>query len=95
MNTYTKGQSAILADNCNRFIYEVSIVITYQSLFSVAGVKYFSSPTEISNVIESFKIHKYMEICCSLYSAPLGWLLDNDYSPYSKLKKKTYKKKVQ
>jgi hypothetical protein len=88
---YIKDNKTVKLDSCNRFIYEVTVNACYNDIFSMIDHRYFSSNEEILNVIDSFYITPNMEICCELYSAPLNWLVENDYTLYIETEKKKRK----
>lgn len=92
---YIKENQAVLLDNCGRFIYEVFVFVKYKNIFSTVNHRYFSSETEIKNIISSYQYNEFIEIYCELYSAPLKWLLDNEFVVYVKpeKKKRNYKKR--
>ena len=90
---YFKEKESILVDTCNRFIYEVFIFIIYENIFSMADHRYFSSEIEIPNVVNTTYIDKYTEMDCSLYSAPMSWIIENDFILYIKPEKKKRIKK--
>jgi hypothetical protein len=87
MILYHKGKSGVLLDNCNRFIYEVAIIVTFDNFLSTPLIKYFSSDKYLE-VVSEIKLNKYTIMEIELYSAPLRWLLDNNYIPYKKPEKK-------
>jgi hypothetical protein len=89
---YVNGDKAVRLDNCNRFIYEVMVNVYYDNIFSMVNHKYFTSETEIPNVIESYYVTPSIEICCEMYSAPKSWLNDNDFILYVKPEKKSKQK---
>ncbi len=94
-NVYVKDDQFVYLDKCNRFTYDVYISIAYKNIFSTARYTRYSSDEEIKGVIKYFKINKYVDIECFMYSAPLRWLIDNEFSIYIKpdKKKRTYNKK--
>lgn len=85
---YVKDDKSVLADTCGRFIYEVYVFVMYENTFSTANHKYFSSDIEILNIIESYYVTPNIEINCTMYSAPLSWLIENDYVLWVKPVKK-------
>ena len=95
MKIYVKEGRTVFMDNCNRFIYEVFVFVQHKNIFSTVNHKFFSSEKEIKKVIENYKVTENITINCELYSAPIRWLLDNDYDLYVKpeKKKRNYKKK--
>lgn len=94
-NIYVKEGRAVLQDICSRFIYEVFVLAHHENIFSTINHKYFSSEKEIKNVIENYQVTEYISINCEMYSAPLRWLLDNDFELYVKPQKKKRKKNEQ
>ena len=91
--SYGKNGVFVRVDNCNRFIYEVSVYVKYENIYSMANHKYFSSEKEIPNVIEKINVNKFITIFCEMYSAPMDWIIENDYKLYIKPEKKKRKKK--
>jgi hypothetical protein len=93
---YVKEGQVALVDNCNRFVYEVFVFVQHKNIFSTANHKYFSSEKEIKNIVSIYQHDEYIQTCCDLYSAPLKWLIENDFTLYVKpeKKKRIYKKKV-
>lgn len=91
---YTKNGLTVIADKSNLFVYEVSVYCRYKNYFSLVNKKYYSSPNEIPGTISSFYKNPHTEICCELFSAPLEWLLENDYKEYVKPDKKQSKNKI-
>lgn len=89
---YVKDDKAVRLDSCNRFIYEVMVNVYYNNIFSMVNHKYFSTPVEIPNVIESYYVTPSIEICCEMYSAPKSWLHDNDFVVYVEPEKKKRKR---
>ena len=83
-NLYFKDGEIVLVDNCNRFIYEVYVSVKFDNIYSIVDHKYFSSDKEILNIVKKYKVDKYIDISCELYSAPINWLEDNEYFPYVK-----------
>lgn len=90
---YHKDGKFIRIDNCNRFIYEVSLYVKYQNIYSMINHKYFSSNIEIPNVIDQININNNITIYCEIYSAPKSWIIDNEYVLYVKPEKKKRIKK--
>lgn len=90
---YIKENKAVRVDSCNRFIYEVMVFVWYENIYSMVNHKYFSSEVEIKGVIESYFVTPNIEIYCKMYSAPLQWLIDNDFILYIKPAPKKRKKK--
>jgi len=87
-NVYIKNNLAIFEDKSNLFVYEVSVYCRYKNYFSLVNKKYYSSPKEIPGTIGSFYKNPHTEICCEIFSAPLEWLIDNEYVKYTKPDKK-------
>lgn len=96
MLLYQKNKSGCLADNCNRFIYEVVVTVNLEGFFSTPLIKYFSSDRFLK-VVTPIKLSKFTQIETELYSAPLKWLEENDYTLYVKpiKKKRTNVKKTE
>ena len=86
-DVYKKDKQIILPSKTKEFVYVVTVEIHYPNYYSVANTRYYSSLKEIPNIVPSFFKNLHTEICCELYSAPLEWLLDNDFSIYIKPKK--------
>lgn len=84
MNLYLKNKEAVLLDSENRFIYEVFVFVHFPGQTSMANHKYFISNKEIKGIIPSFYINKNIEIVCELYAAPKNWLIENEYTLYTK-----------
>lgn len=93
IDVYKKDKLIVIGTKSKTFVYEVTVNIYYPNYYSIGNTKHFSSKTYIPNYVESFFKNPHTEICCELYSAPLDWLLDNDFSIYIK-QKKIRKKKV-
>lgn len=88
---YYKDNQFVYVDSCNRFIYEVYIFVKFENTFSTARFTRYSSDTEIKGIIKTTYVGDFIEIDCSLYSAPLRWLIDNDFAVYVKPEKKKRK----
>lgn len=87
-SSYIKDDQIVLQDICNRFIYEVFVFVHHKNIFSTINHKYFSSQVEIPNIIENYQIADYITVNCTMYTAPLRWLLDNNFELYIKPEKK-------
>ena len=87
-DVYVKEDQSSLINDCGGFIYEVCTFIQYENIYNQANHKYFTSDKEILNIIRFYKITPYIEIQCYLYSAPLWWLIENDFTLYKKPEKK-------
>lgn len=85
---YIKNGLTVIADKTNLFVYEVSVYCRYKNYFSLINKKYYSAPNEIPGTVSSFYKNPHTEICCELFSAPLQWLIDNQYQRYVKPDKK-------
>jgi len=85
---YVKDDQSCLIDDCNRFIYEVFVFSQFENVYSLSNHKYFTSKKEIPNIIRLLKITPYISIECDLYSAPLKWLIDNNFILYKEPEKK-------
>jgi hypothetical protein len=94
-NIYVKEGQVVLQDICNRFIYEVFVFVHHKNIFSTINHKYYSSEVEIKNIIENYKVTENITVNCEMYSAPLKWLLDNEFQLYVKPEKKKRKKNEQ
>lgn len=90
---YINNDKAIRLDSCDRFIYEVTVFVWYENIYSMINHKYFSSEVEIEGIIENHFITPKIEICCEIYSAPKRWLIENDFILYIEPEKKKRKKK--
>lgn len=88
---YEKDNQFIYVDDCNRFIYERYIFVRFENLFSTADYQRYSSDVEIKGIIKHIYIGSYIEIVSELISAPLRWLIDNDFVVYVKPEKKKRK----
>lgn len=86
--TYIKNGIVVLEDKAGLFVYEVSVYCRYKNYFSLINKKYYSAHIEIPGTIGSFYKNPHTEICCELFSAPLQWLIDNQYLRYTKPDKK-------
>ena len=91
---YVKGNEAVLINKGNIFMYEVSVYCHYKSYFGIVESKWYTCNQEIPNIISNFKRDSHTEITCCLFSAPLPWLLNNDYIKYVKPDKKLIIKTV-
>lgn len=91
---YIKGKEAVLINKGNRFMYEVSVYCHYKSYFGMVDCKWYSCNQEIPGIVSNFKRDAHTEITCCLFSAPLPWLLSNDYIKYVKPDKKLIIKTV-
>lgn len=90
---YVKDNISALIDENNKFIYEVSIFISYKNIYHLHSTELFSSDIEIKSIIESYNIDKNITINCKLYAAPKEWLVNNKFTIWSKPEKKKRKKK--
>jgi len=90
---YVKGDQFVRIDECNRFIYEVSVYVKYQNIYSMVNHKYFSSDKEIVTFIDKVVINQFTTIYCELYSAPKEWIIENEFTLYIKPEKKKRVKK--
>lgn len=93
MSRYRKDDKFVRIDECNRFIYEVTVYVKYENICNMANHKYFSSNTEIPKVVEEYNLDNNITIYCELIYAPKRWLIDNGYQLYVKPEKKKRKKK--
>lgn len=93
---YCKENKFIYVDDNNKFTYERHIFISFDNFFISADYKRFQSDSEISNLVEYFKVDKHIEIVSALISAPLEWLKENNFYLYIKpeKKKRKYTKKI-
>jgi hypothetical protein len=91
---YVKQHEAVLINKENRFMYEVSVFCRYKGYFGLTENKLYSCNQEIPGIISHFFRDAHTEIVCTLFSAPLPWLLDNDYVKYVKPDKKTIIKPI-
>lgn len=91
---YVKKGEAVLVSKGNQFMYEASVFCRYKGYFGIIDNKLFSCNREIPNIVSPFFRDAHTEYVCTLYSAPLSWLLDNDYVKYVKPDKKTIIKTV-
>jgi hypothetical protein len=89
---YIKDDQVVLLDKCGRFIYEVFVTVKFENIFSIANHKYFTSDIEILNIVRCHEVSPYIKVECDLYSAPLKWLIKNDFILYIKPEKKLRKK---
>lgn len=86
---YIKDDESALVNHSGQFVYEVSVYINYDGIFSLAKHNLFYSDKPIDKITRFFKYSEYIEIFCDLYSAPEKWLLDNEFVLYIKpIKKK-------
>ena len=74
---YIKDREAVYVGDS--FIYEVNVYNYYKNYFSLVNTTLYESSIPIRNIIRSFFINKYTEICCELYQAPLEYLKENEY----------------
>lgn len=84
-----KGDEVVFVGNS--FIYEVSVFTYYENYFSLVNSTLYESPIFINNIIRSFFINKYTEICCDLYQAPLSYLIENGYEQKTTINKRELK----
>lgn len=89
---YTDGENYVLTNNDSNFIYEVLIFCRAHKYFCIIDREFYSTTQEIPNIVEHFYRDSNSEIVCTLLSAPLPWLLDNNYIKYVKPDKKTVTK---
>ena len=88
LDVYVKEDQSALADDCKRFIYEVSTFVRYENIYNMANHNLFTSEKEIPNIVRSFQMTSYIEVQCELYAAPKEWLLENGFILYVKPEKK-------
>lgn len=93
-NIYVKGEEAVLVNEGKLFIYEVAVYCHYKNYFGLINKVQYSSTKEIANIVSHFKRDSHTEICCDLFSAPLNWLLENDFIKYVKPDKKIIVKTI-
>jgi hypothetical protein len=93
-NLYIKKDEAVLISKGKQFVYEVSVFCRYKGYFGIIDNKLYSCNLEIPGIVSHFFRDAHTEIVCKLFSAPLSWLLDNDYIKYVKPDKKTIIKTV-
>jgi hypothetical protein len=86
---YCKDKQGV--EEGQEFIYEVLVYVKYDNFLSLADRKYFRS-TRPLKVVSNFKYSKYIEVECELFSAPLKYLLDNNYTIFTKKQKNGSKK---
>jgi hypothetical protein len=91
---YVKDNKGVLEDSENRFIYEVAVYLSYKNVFSMVKNKLYASTKEIENIVECFRLNKYISIYCDLYAAPKEWLISNEFIPYVKKPKNEKQKEV-
>ena len=80
---YIKNDEVVYVGNS--FIYEVSIYSYFKNYYSLINSTSYESPVVIRNIVRSFFINKYTEICCELYQAPLEYLIENNYESQTKI----------
>ena len=86
---YTDGDHFVLTNLNNNFVYEVIVFCRAKGYFAIMDREFYSSEKPIPNIVEHFYRDAHSEIVCTLLSAPLTWLLENDYIKYVKPDKKT------
>ena len=79
---YTDGNRVVFVDSECRFIYEVMVYVSFKNITSMIKSKLYISVVEIPKIIETYFVNKYINICCSLYSAPKEWLINNNFFLY-------------
>ena len=92
MERYRKEDSFVRIDECNRFVYEVTLYIKFENIYNQANHKYFSSEKEIPKIVKEYNINNNMVIYTELIYAPKRWLIENGYQLYVSEKKKRKKK---
>jgi len=78
-NVYVKEDESALINTCGQFVYEVSMFVNYEGIYSLANHTYYYSDKYIKNIIKIKQISKYIEIHCDLFSAPEKWLNENNF----------------
>ena len=91
---YVRNKETAFVNIGNKFVYEVTVFCHYKNYFSIIDRKYFSSNVEISNIVPHFFRDPHTEICAEIYSAPIYWLLENDFVKYVKPDKKVIINKI-
>lgn len=81
---YVKKDSYVLVNTNLDFIYQVYVFCYMKNYFSILNTEFYKSRKEIPKVVNSFFVNPHTEIRAELYSAPLSWLLDNNYVRYVK-----------
>lgn len=81
--------SALVSD---KFLYEVSIFTYYKNYVFLTKSAMYESDKPI-RVAESTFVSKHAEIRCELYSAPIDWLIENDFKEWAPKPKKKRKVK--
>ena len=79
---YQRDGRYVYEDSCNRFVYDVYVCVQYDNIFSTAQHNVYSSDVEIPGIVEYLEINKYISVECIMRSAPIRWLIDNDYTVY-------------
>ena len=91
-NIYVNKHDSAFVNTNKQFVYEVCVYCHYKNYYSIMNRVYYQSNVEISKYVRSFFINPHAEISCTLYSAPLPWLLDKGYTKYQKPDKKSTNK---
>lgn len=84
---YTKDKEFVLVNKENLFVYESSVYLYHKNYFSLCNQTYFSSTKFIEGVVSTFRKTKHIQMCSELFSAPEQWLIDNEYTVYTKPEK--------
>lgn len=77
--TWIKNNEVVFQSK--NYIYESCVYLYESKRFSLINKSYYESPKEL-NVVSSFWKTRNIEICCTLYSAPKEWLINNNYKLY-------------
>ncbi len=86
--TLIKGNSVVIENLNNEFIYEASVRYYGKNYFSVVNSKLFKSSVELKSLVKHFFFNRKIEFYTELIEAPLNWALDNGYIIYIKPDKK-------
>lgn len=85
---YVNKDDAVLINTNNQFVYEVCIFCRYKGYFGLMDNQLYTCTQEIPGIVRHFFRDAHTEIVCTLFSAPLPWLLNNNYIKYVKPDKK-------
>lgn len=83
-NKNTK-QSALVG---KKFVYEVCVNLYHKNYYSQIKSTYYMSLEPINNFVPSLFINNNIEITCELHTAPIDWLIDNEFEIWVKPEKK-------
>lgn len=90
---YVKGNDSSLVNLNNQFVYEVCIFCRTKKYFSLSNRTYYVSDKELA-IVKTFQYNSVTLHRTYLHSAPLRWLLDNDFILYTPPIKKPVVKSI-